>query len=189
MEGAAMLSALSALKSGAGRVCLMTNEENEAFYRSRPWPVMARPDHETSGLSCLAFGMGAGRSERTRRTARELLSLKLPLVLDADAALHRRITGSPLLHTRRWSMTPHVGEAAEAAWSLNRHDPQKKRGKPAHELAARTNAVIVLNDFTVITDGAKTFIVSAPNSGLAKAGSGDVLAAALPAFCAAEPPQ
>lgn len=181
MEGAAMLSALSALKSGAGRVCLMTNEENEAFYRSRPWPVMARPDHETSGLSCLAFGMGAGRSERTRRTARELLSLKLPLVLDADALCTAESPEALCAHAPL-VLTPHVGEAAKLL-GLSTATIRKKSVEAAHELAARTNAVIVLkNDFTVITDGAKTFIVSAPNSGLAKAGSGDVLAGCITGF-------
>lgn len=181
MEGAAMLSTLSAMKSGAGRVCLMVNEENENFYRCRPWSVMARSTHETNGLSCLAFGMGAGRSERTRKAVRELLSLGLPLVLDADA-LYTAESPEALSTHAPLILTPHVGEAAKLL-GLSTATIRKKSIEAAQELAARTGAVIVLkNDFTVIADSSKTFVVSSPNSGLAKAGSGDVLAGCITGF-------
>ena len=128
-----------------------------------------------SGCDAALIGPGLGRSEEQDRLVVALLgALKLPLVLDADglnaASRHRLdVKLGP-----NCILTPHDGEYQR----LMGRWPGEDRVAAAQELS-RTwgGAVAVLKGHrTVITDGVETFVNPTGNAGMAKGGSGDVLA-------------
>jgi len=76
-------------------------------------------------------------------------------------------------------LTPHMGEFARLA-GRSVAEVQKNRIAVAEEFAKKYNVILVLKDAaTLVTDGCRTEILSAPCSALAKGGSGDLLAGLL----------
>lgn len=181
MQGAAILAARTALKSGAGRV-LTGFLENPPPYDSMQPELMCRPAEELELQHCiLVAGPGLGKST----TAVDMLCLAIaspsPLVLDADAlniiaddkALQERVfqRNAPTL------ITPHPLEAARLL-SMDSKDIQSDRLSAAKELARRFNAVSVLKGSGTIVahpEGARVLNTTG-NPALATGGTGDVLA-------------
>lgn len=128
-----------------------------------------------SGCDAALIGPGLGRSEEQDELIVSLLgSLKLPLVLDADglnaASRHRLdVSLGPSC-----ILTPHDGEYQR----LMGRWPGEDRVAAAQALSKEWGgAVAVLKGHrTVITNGAETYVNPTGNAGMAKGGSGDVLA-------------
>ena len=81
-------------------------------------------------------------------------------------------------------LTPHPGEAARL---LGREVGRSaaEREAAARELAQRSRAIVCLKGArTVVTDGSRVYVNDTGNSGMATAGSGDVLAGILAAYLA-----
>jgi len=141
-------------------------------------------------VTTLCIGCGMGRSAETRDYVNGLLSAvyadgsrlaeTLYTVLDADGctALDLRTADIPALRHQRHRvvLTPHLGEYERLTG--------KPRASFSHRLAAEAadfgrdhHVTLVLKSATtVVSDGTQTFALDAPNSALAKGGSGDVLA-------------
>jgi NAD(P)H-hydrate epimerase len=188
MGGAARLSAMAALRIGAGLVSLMGDDRALAAQASHVTSIMLKPFDGKQGLvallgdprfNALLLGPGAGVGDDLAALVRAALSFGRPCVLDADAltsfaadpsALFAAIGGDVVL-------TPHEGEFARLFPDLNAGSGRSKVDR-ARLAAARSGAIVVLKGpDTVIAapDGAVIINANAP-PWLATAGSGDVLA-------------
>lgn len=197
--GAAILSALGAMRAGAGLVTIAADAETQGVLEHKVLELMtARFDEGAPLASLLAlaegkasallgpgFGVDAARSELARSLAREL---PIPTVLDADALT---ALGTDLAQLREARaprvLTPHPAEAARL---LGRSTAavQADRYAAAEELAARSGQVAVLKGArTVIaTPEGALRICRAGTPALGVAGTGDVLAGVVSALVARE---
>lgn len=200
--GAAALSSTAALRAGAGLVTLGIPASLNDVLEAKVTEVITRPLPETPARSlstsaiplvlelaesadALALGPGMSRHPETAEAIREILrEVSVPCVLDADGLnavriehLASRRGGAPLV------VTPHPGEMARLIGGTAR-DVQRRRAEVAVDVAKRARATVVLKGAsTVVADAdGRLFVNPAGNSGLATAGSGDVLTGVIAAF-------
>ena len=183
--GAPALAASGAVRTGAGLVFLWVDRAI--------WPVLAVkcqsampapiPPFEVllskmSQSEATLIGPGLGRSRKTDvRTLHLVQRLPVPLVLDADG-LNAVAEHIDVLDTRRdrlTVLTPHDGEFLR----LTQGKPiGPDRVDAALAFARQHSCVLVLKGHRTITafpDG-EAFVNTTGNPGMAKGGSGDVLA-------------
>lgn len=183
MGGAIALSARAALRSGAGLVSVWTSGEMVTQVALDAGPeVMVHPlplddcpalDHR---FTSVLAGPGMGRTERTRAVVSALLqSCGVPLVLDADAlcvTTPEQIAAA----TCPVVLTPHPGEFEQLFG-----EGVTNRLAQARAAAERSGAITVLKGAgtVVAMPGERVAVNSTGNPGMAKGGSGDVLAGLL----------
>jgi len=201
MAGAAALSGLAALRSGAGLVtvgvpqpclpivasfcpCLMTVGLESSF---------GKLDLDFENIiqlaeqaNVVAFGPGLGSSQRLSSLAIQLFQrLRRPLVIDADGinGLADNISSpSELPKTLAPRiLTPHPGEFQRL--TKREFTSRKEMCLAADKFAQESNSIVVLKGRrTHITDGERTQTNLTGNSGMATAGSGDVLTGVIAAL-------
>lgn len=200
MPGAAVMSCLSALRSGAGLVTLasvssvidtaarLTPEATFLRLKGEISPVM---DSIESLLSvkedAMLLGCGIGLEPDTQELVRALIMEgSSPLVLDADGINSLRGSSELLKATKRpIIITPHHREMAR----LMGISPEEVTTFPEACAAAAARdlgvTVVLKGHITHIAapDG-RSFILDRPNSGLSKGGSGDVLAGCIASLLA-----
>lgn len=193
--GAAYLSAMGALRSGAGLVFLGVPEGIYAIeaVKLNEAVVFPLPDRdgalsrESIGeiqrrlpqMDAMLLGCGLGLTADTETlVCWALKNVSCPLILDADgitlAAQHKDLlrgrTGITIL-------TPHEEEFARLGY------PARERQNAAAAAARELGCILVLKGHrTVITDGTRTYINPTGNPGMAVGGSGDVLAGIITAL-------
>ncbi len=212
MAGAGVLAAWGALRGGSGLVTLATVRSRQdaaalALIKSRRPEAMTLglPETFTGSLSVkalpillrfiaqrritsLVIGPGLSRSNETARLVRRLLQrlerdpLNLRgIVLDADGFL---AAGNQILRARKLPVivTPHPGELARFA-GARVEAGGAARLKAAEKFATLYRVVCVLKGSgTVVSDGRNSYVNTTGNPGMAKGGSGDVLAGLLGAL-------
>lgn len=182
-QGAAQLTALAALRSGAGAVTLAGSQQ-----RPPADAIMMASDDEALALlgsakiRAVAFGPGLADAQRSRDWLLRLLGGVTPLVLDAGAlALFAGpqdlfgIAVAPLV------LTPHAGEFSRLF------------GPPGPDPVAAVRAAAIVTGGVVLLKGRET-IIAAPDGRvainthatpwLATAGSGDALTGIIAALLA-----
>lgn len=195
MAGAAVLCARAAYRTGAGMVKVLTDESNRKILQTcLPEAMYGSYDDINKALDwadVVAIGPGLGQS----KTATEVLQTAIqscgkPIVLDADALnilasekeLCKMLSGQ---NDRPVILTPHVGELARLT-GLPVNNLKQKLWEHGREYAKHMNAVVVAKD-------ARTFVCCEEqpvcmniygNSGMATAGSGDVLTGIIAAIMA-----
>lgn len=187
MAGAALLAGRAALSLGAGRVYLGMLETLPVD-PGQPELMLRNPADALAHASVLAVGPGLGDSPQAGELLQQAIESPLPLVIDADGL--NLLARQDLLPRRAVPpvptfLTPHPTEAARLL-GITTAQVQVDRLAAALALATRFDAFIVLKGCgTVITtpDG-QWFINTTGNSGLATAGSGDVLTGILAALLA-----
>lgn len=188
-SGAALLASEAALRSGAGLVQLCSAPEVIAAARVRlpECLLQALPPEELSAAlatehcmekaTAVLFGCGCGISDFARARLRQVIDTPLPLVLDADGL--NLLAEEPGLLTRRQGaavLTPHHGEFCRIS-GCTREVLASDPADAACSFAAQRGVTVLLKGaVTFITDGQQTLVLDAPNSGMAKGGSGDLLA-------------
>lgn len=195
MAGAAVMSALSALRCGTGIVevglprsiyPIVAAHAVEAVFTLLDAGTSAMKAPLKKATACLA-GCGLGKSEAARQEISYLLeSSHVPLVLDADginlAAEHIDIlkTARP-----RLILTPHPGEMARLL-KTDVPDVQAHREPYAQAFAKEYGCILVLKGAgtLVASPDGRLYRNETGNPGMAKGGSGDVLAGMIAAFCA-----
>lgn len=183
--GAPAFASAAAVRTGSGLVFLSVPREI--------WPVLAVKCQEAmpspvppfpvllekmNGSDGVLIGPGLGRSRKTDvRTLRLIEQVQPPLVLDADG-INAAAEHIDVLDTRRGRLTvltPHDGEFLR----LTRGEGiGSDREAAARAFARQHGCVLVLKGHRTITafpDG-ETFVNTTGNPGMAKGGSGDVLA-------------
>ncbi len=186
MSGAAILTARACLKSGAGKVTVHTPKRNyDIMQISVPEAVLQMDREEThfsegtdtDGYDALGIGPGLGSSEATAiALISQIRRTQCPVVADADAL-------NLLASHRAWMqqlprdiiMTPHAMELERLVGAPATGDFERLH--QAQELAQSLQAYILLkghNSALCLPNGHVVFN-STGNSGMATAGSGDVL--------------
>ncbi|ADL13591.1 bifunctional ADP-dependent NAD(P)H-hydrate dehydratase/NAD(P)H-hydrate epimerase [Acetohalobium arabaticum] len=194
MTGAAKLSSLAVLKSGAGIATLGVPKTLHSILEEKLTEVMTKPLPETrdsclslnsfAGIKALsreadvmAVGPGMSRSTEITYILHDILGeLELPLVIDADGI--NAVTDLDLLADRKAPtvLTPHPGEMARLV-GTSVAEIEADRIKTAAKWAKDLEVTIVLKGAATViaTADGRAYINSTGNSGLATAGSGDVL--------------
>ncbi len=195
MAGAAILAAKACLRSGVGKVTVHTPQRNNDILQiSVPEAILShdadascftQPLDDLSCYQALGIGPGLGTSSSTALAVLEQVQLAgLPLVVDADAlnilaahhhALHLLPKGAIL--------TPHLGEFKRLG---NRSVNHFTALSEAREMAVTLGIYIILKGrhTAICTPEGKTFFNATGNSGMATAGSGDVLTGILTSLLA-----
>ena len=196
MTGAAVMAAKAALRSGCGLLTAHLPAACCTAYHAAVPEAMtdadAHPDHNTRlardlPADALLIGCGCGTHPDTAALIADLNSRyhDRAILWDADALNH--LARDPALQQHlppRSVLTPHPGEFARLSGTPLAHD--RERIPAAQALAARLNAVIILKGkYSIISapDGS-TAINPTGNAGMAKGGSGDVLAGLTAALLA-----
>lgn len=194
MTGAAVLSSMAALCSGAGLVKAFAPASLNSIYEIKMTEVMTIPCEDNGkgyfGMEnletikanldwcdVLVIGPGLGSESETQNLVKNLVTtVKKPMVLDADGLRpFYRKTGLIAKISAPFVMTPHYGELARI---LNKSIPELKAGLPTFltGLCGKIKGVLVAkNAPTICIDGKLGVINTSGNPGLATAGTGDVL--------------
>ena len=121
------------------------------------------------------LGCGLGRSGESDALCRKLLTVEKPLVLDADGinALSDRMEELSCRRQRVTVLTPHEGEFLRAGGDLSRG-----REQGAVSFARQHGVYLILkgHETVVASPDGRHMVNTTGNSGMAKGGSGDVLA-------------
>lgn len=188
MEGAALLAARAALKTGAGKVLVGFAQDAAPLACDPLQPELMLRDARSLlegdwGVTAWVAGCGIGTGTEAANALSELFVLRrgAPLVLDADG-LNLLAQGAVQPH---WGdgpvvLTPHPAEAARLL-GTDTARVQADRPAAAQALAQRYGAWTVLKGASTVVcapDGAWRRNTSG-NPGLATAGTGDVLAGML----------
>jgi ADP-dependent NAD(P)H-hydrate dehydratase / NAD(P)H-hydrate epimerase len=202
LTGAVCLSALGAIRSGAGYATVAVPADLESIFEIKLTEAMSvgcasrdgrlRPAASeqilgaTERAACVVLGSGMGREQGTQRLARELAQrIRAPLVLDADGLnahagrieeLARR--EAPLV------ITPHEGEMGRL---LDRDSAEIKANRldSAREAAERSGAIVLLKgDDTIVAHSERVAVNTVSSPQLATAGTGDVLTGVIAALIA-----
>ena len=170
MEGAGILSGMSALRSGAGKVFWVTNTEKLNY---PPELITVKPDikeiTEYLMMSKVCI-MGPGLSAGFEEIIETIWDFEIPLVLDAGGL--RWLAKSNKNRSYRFVGTPHQGEARDLV-------EQKKldRFKTIEYIKKKYGGDWVLKGAgTLIFESNKLWINNFNMPNLGTAGSGDILA-------------
>ncbi len=196
--GAALLSCLGVLRSGAGLCTLASHPAAVASIEGRILEVMTErllpsgvsADAPYNAASCqravemaisrdvLVIGPGLGQESSTWEVLEALLGVEKPAVIDADG-LNLLVGRVASLRSRSAPtiLTPHPGEMARLCGCSTR-EIQEARLVYAKDLAEKSGAIVILKGArTVIASSeGRAWINPTGNAGMATAGSGDVLA-------------
>ncbi|MDD6308948.1 MAG: NAD(P)H-hydrate dehydratase [Clostridia bacterium] len=175
MAGSVYMATRAAEMSGAGLVTAIVPESLMPAMMARLTGAMCRTDLPSS--DALLVGCGLGRTADARH--RLLTALKAPvktLVIDADGLYH--LTPDDFSQTNAAVIiTPHIGEMARLC-GLSAQAVTENRVSLAMDFATRYQITVVLKGaYTVVAlpDGT-TYTNITGNEGMAKGGSGDILA-------------
>ncbi len=204
MAGACQLAGRGCLRSGAGMLAVLTHESNRVILQEAlPEAMVSTYGTENAGRSendmeniqkaarkwltwagCIVIGPGLGRNEQSELLLRTVLTeSRLPLVLDADAIW--LLGQSPELKNlfsrqsdRKRILTPHMGEFCGLT-GCRMEEAKAPDFQFIRKTAQELNGTLVCKDArTYVCQAGRTeaYLNTSGNSGLATAGSGDVLA-------------
>jgi NAD(P)H-hydrate epimerase len=202
--GAPYFSAMSFLKAGGGYARLAAPRSMTPFLAMRGSEIVFIPQEETAegslsgknreallalaeGADMVVMGPGLSLADQTQELIRELTArIEKPLLIDGDGitalAGHQEILRNRPAPT---ILTPHPGEMARFT-GIPVTEGERRRIPLVQEKAAELGALIVLKGaHTLIgTPDRRVFINLSGNSGMATAGSGDVLTGTIAAMFA-----
>lgn len=190
MSGAAVMAAKAALAAGAGLVTVMTDPQCVDVIASQIPTAMVFPCFDDSLISTfisdkkvtsVLIGPGMERSRSTVSIFKAIISIDIPLIVDATALglLAEDETLQSALCCRKATtiLTPHAGEAGRLL-SCSSDDINMDPISAARSLFAKLSAITVIKGARTIIATADNQIWVSPtgNPGMATGGSGDVLA-------------
>jgi NAD(P)H-hydrate epimerase len=181
MPGAVLMAAKAALRTGAGRVTVVTRQEHAAALVSNQPEIMVHgmddeqdiPESLLDRVNVIAIGPGLGRQNWGNRLLNQVLDTEIVKVIDADALVH-------LVHIPanldRSIITPHPGEAAILLDS-SVAEIEQNRFRAIEQLCEEYGAITVLKGAgTLVYDGMnQVHVCPFGNPGMATAGMGDIL--------------
>ncbi|MBP3204174.1 MAG: NAD(P)H-hydrate dehydratase [Lachnospiraceae bacterium] len=189
MAGAAILAARAAYRSGAGMVRVVTDESKRQIIQSAlPEALFSTYEELNAGIywaDVLVIGPGISQSDTAAECMQKVIRTpEKPLVVDADGLnlLVRYENLKKQLAKREGLciLTPHMGELARLA-DRQVEELKKQTWEHCMKLASQLQCVVVGKDArTYVCAENKTVCMNIyGNSGMATAGSGDVLAGVL----------
>ena len=203
MQGAAVLSAAGALRSGAGIVCTAFPDKAYPAIASKLTESLLLPlDSDEDGFfaqSCIdaaleemkkadavLIGCGMGITAGTKRLLKEVIKeCRVPLVIDADGIniLSKSIN---IIKSARCPvvLTPHPGEMARLT-GFTVDEIQSDRINTARRFSDEYGVTVVLKGAGTVVcspEDEKIYVNTTGNPGMAKGGSGDLLAGIITSF-------
>ena len=190
MSGACYLSAKAAYRTGAGLVKILTAKENrEILQTSLPEAILATYDKSTKDgeirneldwASVIVFGPGLGDSPIVEHLLELVLEhAEVPVVLDADGLnlLAKKVDKEEIYQrlSENYILTPHLMEMSRLTNKTVR-EIQDNILSVAEEMVEGNQFTLVLKDArTIVAKDGMQYVNCSGNSGMATAGSGDVL--------------
>lgn len=200
MAGAASLSAKACYRAGAGLVYVLSHKENRNTILSQvPEAIVHSYDQETSEselkkqflalseqVDCVLIGCGLSKGSVAKHFVQFCVELEKPVLFDADAlnilAEDKTIFERFRQRTKESILTPHLGEMARLCSSNIAEIKENPIGIARNFVKANPCTLCLKSAKTVVCfSSSKTYLNIAGNSGMATAGSGDVLAGILSA--------
>ncbi|MCE1188365.1 MAG: NAD(P)H-hydrate dehydratase [Ignavibacteria bacterium] len=201
--GAAVLSSGSAFYSGSGAVTLIAGSSYSSVLHSMAEPQLVIRKFDDSSSGCITpdvlvanaelikksdsilLGCGIGLANETRDFVQVLLKKYhgIKKVIDADALTILAETGVSEYNLKHAILTPHMGEFS----TLTGIKADELRDNPvqyARQFAIAHQCTLVLKDSVTVIASARgeVYVNYTGNAGLAKFGSGDVLAGVIASF-------
>lgn len=201
-SGAAILSARSALRAGAGLVTVATPQDVLPIVAGGLPEMMTAPLASTEagtaslrnldygklaeilrGKSVLAIGPGLSMQHETQQLIRQVVGqTELPVILDADGLNAFAGVADTLndRHAPALALTPHPGEMARLLGNTVK-EVQARRLDIALEAAGRWRAHVILKGYHTIlaTPSGHAYVNTTGNPGMATGGTGDALTGIL----------
>ncbi|CAB1071487.1 carbohydrate kinase [Alkalispirochaeta odontotermitis] len=193
--GAATMTSMAALRTGAGLVTLGAAESLNPALEGQLMEAMTVPlpecdsgilgesafsavQQELTGKRCLAIGPGLGQADDTQKLIRKIIRhSEVPVVVDADGLNNMAGAVKDFKHAKApIILTPHPGEMARLMDTAV-SEIQRNRIECSRQFAVRHNVNVVLKGAATIVahpDG-KVYINPTGNAGMASGGMGDVL--------------
>ncbi len=211
--GAPVMSSMGAMRVGAGLVTAAVPETALAVVSGyapelMTWPLKATAEGQiaaenlsddealgalTKGITVAVIGPGMGQSADTMKFLNNFLSrTKMPVVIDADGLNQIARQSDTLLaqiaKERTVVITPHPGEMARLA-GISTAEVQAKRLDVARGFAVKNSVIVVLKGARTLVahPGGQVSVNTTGNPGMAKGGSGDVLAGMIAGMLAQYP--
>lgn len=203
MTGAACLTALAALRSGAGIVTLGVPESINPIVEEKSTEIITVPLPETSEKTIslpafsqikelqetsdvIAVGPGLSREEETVSLVQKLArETSIPMVIDADGL--NALAEKPELLSKckaETILTPHPGELGRLL-KTGSDDIQSNRLESVQKASQDFNSIVILKGAnSIISSPEGNFINPTGNQGMASAGTGDVLTGLVSGFLA-----
>ncbi len=203
MTGAALLASHAALVSGSGLVTLAAPRSVLGVLKALAPEVMkcGLPETAASSLSpasyaplmelvkkkritCVAIGPGLSQNRGTMSLVRRLVhNLRVPVVLDADGLNAFKGHLKELSkHRGDLVLTPHSREF-ERLFQTGWPEVRSERATLAKKLARFYDVVLVLKGHrTLVAERGRVYENNTGNPGMAKGGTGDVLAGIIASF-------
>jgi len=204
MAGAAVMSAKSAIRCGTGLVDIVLPRPIYAIVSSQlAEPVFTVLDRTSSGellpqcksqlkkvfhrSSACLVGCGLGTEPTAENLIYKTISTSpVPLIIDADG-INAIAANIDILKTATAPiiLTPHPGEMARLL-NTTVADVQAHRLEYASNFAVKYQVIVVLkgSGTVIASPNGKLYVNPTGNAGMAKGGSGDVLAGMIAAFVA-----
>ena len=203
-SGAAVLSAKAALRSGVGLLFQIIPEAIYPVYAASVYESVCVPvsgsalgtvspadldaiQNTVDRASAVLIGCGMGNTPATAAVLRAVISRsRVPVIIDADGinalSLHKDILDAahpPLI------LTPHIKEFSRLTGLSVSEILSDQQGAAEQFIREHPDLVLVLKSHrTVIASKGETCLNTAGNSGMAKGGSGDVLAGIIASLTA-----
>lgn len=203
MLGAAALTSLAALRSGAGLVtgaipeslnttfqkkisnCVMSLPLKETKEQTIAYSAFAQIKNTLNQYQAIAIGPGLSQKTSTKKFVHALIRhSQVPLIIDADAL--NLIADDPSILKISNTIkicTPHPKELARLLHTSTRHINENRKAC-AEKFAQQYNCTLLLKGHQTLISapGKKTTLNKSGNPGMATAGSGDVLTGMIAAF-------
>lgn len=185
MPGAAMLSSMAALRSGAGYVRLLHPEGMQVELASCPWEIVRSTYGPNNGDEILAYmnrasaayiGPGIGKHSKTKSLLKILLPhVEVPCIIDADAL--SIIAEDNLEIPEGAILTPHLGEMHRLLGLKTKHVLDIPFLKICQNYAEEKKVTLILKGGPtfIFQKDHPVYVCPVGDPGMATAGTGDVL--------------
>ncbi|MFH1714727.1 MAG: NAD(P)H-hydrate dehydratase [Elusimicrobiota bacterium] len=207
MTGCVSLAGLAALRTGAGLVTCAVPESIYPIVANSIPEIMTLPMPVTKNgtlsskaqdtildfiktrrVASVVLGPGLSKDKTVKAFIRNLIErVTLPTILDADGinAFEGMVNlEKQIKHKSKLVITPHYYEFARFL-GLDVDFIKSQKKSLVKKIAQRNNLICVLKGYhTIISDGNDIIENTTGNSGMATAGTGDVLSGMLGALCA-----
>lgn len=185
-QGAAVLSALAALRTGSGYVTVANSNPLFSALENPDFLIVNLENRNLHDLkfNAVAIGPGLGVNAATASWIKDLMQLKIQnVVVDADAITACvKYNLFPLPPT--WTITPHAGELSRIL-NIPAEQIENNRFEYALKASQQTGCMVLLKGFhSILATKNKCIVIPTGNSALAKSGTGDVLTGMICSFLA-----
>ena len=177
MKGAMILSSKASMRAGLGKLSVsLPKDYIKELNMKLPEAIIHEPLQTITKYDAIAIGPGMGTDKNAEKKLRDILTQRksIPLVLDADA-LNIISNNMDLLKFCKDSIvTPHIGEFKRLCGDFNSDEEMLEKQL---EFAVKYQLTVILKGAhtSIVTQKRKMFFNTTGNSGMATAGSGDIL--------------